>query len=110
MCDFVYDKPAVGIRIQEKRLALGLTQEKLAERLGKSLRLVTEIERGMVGMSIETLLDMCAALKTTPNDLLLSQPKTSNTELEWLVEALTNASENVRACAIDILRTYLRST
>jgi hypothetical protein len=30
MPDFVYDKAAVGARIQEKRLALRLTQENVA--------------------------------------------------------------------------------
>jgi transcriptional regulator with XRE-family HTH domain len=110
MPDFVYDKAAVGARIQEKRLALRLTQENVAEKLDKSLRLVTEIERGAVGMSIETLLSMCEILKTTPNELLLPQEDTTNTELDWLVGALTNASEHVRTSAIDIVRSYLRST
>ncbi|MDO4568660.1 MAG: helix-turn-helix transcriptional regulator [Clostridia bacterium] len=110
MSEFVYDKPAVGVRVQEKRLALRLTQEMVAERLGKSLRLITEIERGMVGMSIETLLGLCEVLKTTPNDLLMPQKENAESELDWVMGALTNASDHVRASAIDILRTYLRST
>ena len=109
MSDFVYDKAAVGARIQEKRLALRLTQENVAEKLDKSLRLVTEIERGAVGMSIETLLCLCGVLKTTPNELLLPCESTPDTELEWLVNALANSSEHIRASAIDIVRSYLRS-
>ncbi len=31
-------------------------------------------------------------------------------ELDWLIEALSNASDHVRSSAIDILRSYLRST
>lgn len=110
MSDFVYDKVAVGSRIREKRLALHMTQEKVAEKMDKSLRLITEIERGTVGMSIETLLCLCEALKTTPNDLLLPSAKPSDSELDWVIDALTNASEHVRSSAIDILRSYLRST
>ena len=78
MSDFVYDKVAVGSRIREKRLALHMTQEKVAEKTEKSLRLITEIERGAVGMSIETLMCICEALKTTPNDLLLPDAKASD--------------------------------
>ena len=99
-----------NITVQEKRQALRLTQEKVAEKAEKSLRLITDIERGAVGMSIETLLAMCDVLKTTPNNLLLSGEKAQDTELEWLVDALTNASEHVRASAIDIVRSCLRST
>ncbi len=110
MSDFVYDKVAVGIRVREKRLAMHMTQEKVAEKMDKSLRLITEIERGAVGMSIETLLCLCEALKTTPNDLLLPGAKPSDSELDWAIEALTNASDHVRSSAIDILRSYLRST
>lgn len=110
MADFVYDKAAVGMRVREKRLALGLTQEKVAERLDKSLRLVTEIERGAVGMSIETLMALCDVLKTTPNDLLLPDGQAREEELQWVVHALTSASKQVRSGAIDILRAYLRST
>lgn len=109
MSDFVYDKVSVGARIQEKRVALRLTQENVAEKLNKSLRLVTEIERGAVGMSIETLLCLCGVLKTTPNELLLPRESAPDTELEWLVNALTNSSEHIRASAIDIVRSYLRS-
>ena len=110
MSSFLYDKAAVGSRIREKRLALHLTQEKVAERLDKSLRLVTELERGTVGMSIETLLRLCDVLKTTPNELLLPGVETNEDELQWAINALTNASEHIRSSAIDILRSYLRST
>lgn len=100
-----YNKDAVGARIQKKRLALGLTQEKL----DKSLRFVTEIERGAVGMSIETLLCMCGVLKTTPDEMLLSGTSEEDTELKWLIETLSNCPEAVRATAIEILRAYLKS-
>ena len=110
MSEFVYDKEAVGERIQMQRNALHLTQEQLAERLDKSLRFITEIERGAVGMSIETLLSICEVLKTTPNDLILPREKQqSKSDMEWLVEALSSCSEHTRKTAVEIIRTYLRS-
>ena len=110
MSEFLfYDKVVVGKKVQDKRLSLGLTQEQLAERLGKSLRFVTEIERGAVGVSIGTLLALCGALKTTPNDLLLPQEKTPTSDLDWLIHSLTNCPDSVRSTAIELVRTYLRS-
>ena len=110
MSDHMYDKAAVGSRIREKRLAMHLTQEKVAEKLELSIRTVTDIERGIVGMSIETLLSLCDVLKVTPNDLLLPSNHSEDSELDWLTNALSNASDHVRSSAIDILRSYLRST
>ena len=85
MSDHMYDKAAVGSRIREKRLAMHLTQEKVAEKLELSIRTVTDIERGIVGMSIETLLSLCDVLKVTPNDLLLPSNHSEDSELDWLV-------------------------
>ena len=110
MCDFVYDKAAIGARIREKRLALRLTQDDLAEKADRSLRTIAEIERGNVGMSIDTCLVLCGVLKVTPNDLLLPASTPVDSELDWAILALTNANDHVRAIAIDILRAYLRST
>lgn len=110
MSDFVYDKAAVGMRVREKRLAMHLTQEKVAEKTDMSLRSITDIERGAVGMSLETLMTLCETLKVTPNDLLLPANNPMDSELDWAINALTNASDHVRSSAIDILRSYLRST
>ena len=108
MRELQYDKIAVGNRVRELRVALHLTQEKLAELMERSLRTVTDIERGVIGMSIETLLELCRALKASPDMLLVGTVREDDDELQWLIAALRNASPEVRACAIDIARTYLR--
>ncbi len=111
MCDCIlsYDKAAVGQRIRKRRMEMHLTREQMAEKLDKSLRMVGDMERGTVGMSIETLLTLCSVLKTTPNDLLLFDEARNDDELSWAMDALSNASEHARASAIEILRAYLRS-
>ena len=109
MRDLVYDKAATGWRIRERREALQLTQEVLAERIDKSLMTMTSIERGVVGMSMETLFNLCNVLKVTPNDLLVPEMPVPATELEWVTQSLSNLSEHDRAGAIDILRAYLRT-
>lgn len=109
MCEYIYRKIEVGNRIRERRKALGLTQEQLSEKIDKSWRFMVDLERGKVGMSIETLLTLCSVLKTTPNDLLLFDQPANDSELDWAMDTLSNAPEHVRASAIEILRAYLRS-
>lgn len=108
MYELKYDKGAVGIRVREHRTALRLTQEKVADRLDMSLRTITDIERGVVGMSIETLLELCTILKVSPDALLVGSSQEDDEEMQWLITALRSTSEETRACAIDIVRAYLR--
>ena len=109
MIKFQHDKLAVGERVSASRRKLRYTQEELAEMIEKSLRTVTDVERGVAGMSTQTLLDICSVLETTPNALLLPECDLEDEDLNWLVHALTNCSQNVRKTAIDLVRVYLRS-
>lgn len=104
-----YDKVMTGERVRDYRLALKLTQEELCEKIDKSLRTMTDIERGVVGMSMETLFDLCNVFKVTPDDLLVAETPVPVTELEWITQTLGNLSEHDRSGAIDILRAYLRT-
>ena len=67
---YSYDRVRTGQRIQARRMALELTQEQLAERMDCSLRFVADVERGAVGMSIDSLMRACATLHTSPDALL----------------------------------------
>lgn len=57
-----YDKIAVGERIRRKRIQLGLSQDELAVRINRATKYCSDIERGMCGMSIETMLAIAKAL------------------------------------------------
>jgi transcriptional regulator with XRE-family HTH domain len=52
----LYDRIAAGDRIRQRRLLLGMTQEELAEKIGRAYKYCQDIERGSCGMSIETLI------------------------------------------------------
>lgn len=66
-----YDKVQVGERIKKRRRALAFTQEDLSEKIGKSVRFLSDVERGAAGMSLDTMLDICSVLELSPNILLL---------------------------------------
>ena len=109
MSEMLYDRKAIGIRVQEYRNRLHMTQEQLAEKIDKSLVTVADIERGAAGMSMKTLFRLCDTLMVTPNELLLSGEAKEKSDLEWLIDALENSPERVRTGAVEILRAYLRS-
>lgn len=59
-----------GKKLKKARLALGLTQEKVAEYLGLAPRYVSDLERDKTRGSIDTLIKLCNIYNITPNDLL----------------------------------------
>ena len=60
----------LGERIRQQRTLAKMTQEKLAEKAGISLSFLGHIERGNRKASLETIVNICNALKVSP-DLLL---------------------------------------
>jgi len=57
--------------IKKLRTLEGLSQEKLAERTGKSAHFISVLERGESGLSVPTLIEICKALKVDTNSILL---------------------------------------
>jgi transcriptional regulator with XRE-family HTH domain len=60
----------IGARCKQARVASGLTQEKLAEKLNVSTQYLSDMERGVVGMSLLTLTDLSDLLSVTTDFLL----------------------------------------
>lgn len=105
-----YDRKAVGNEIRRRRLALGLTQEQAAEKIDRALRFYSRIELGDVGMSVDTLLEICVLLKTTPDALLIGKAADSSAaNYQWIAEAIANCPGDKRQTAIDLLKVYLKS-
>ena len=57
-----YDRYLVGERIQKRRQSLGISQEELAERIDRATKYCSDIERGICGMSVETMLSFAENL------------------------------------------------
>lgn len=60
----------IGRNIKQVRSLEGISQEKLAELIGKSSHFISLLERGQSGLSVSTVIDICKALNTDPNTLL----------------------------------------
>lgn len=107
----LYNKKAVGERIRFQRKALGISQEDFAERIGRVPKFCADIERGQVGMSIETMLSICSLLKLTPNELLIgeSTPTATTNELELITSALSKCTDKQRKDAYALLKLFLKA-
>lgn len=55
MNDYKHD---MGLRIKSERKKLKLTQEQIAERLDISVKHLSEVERGLAGLSVENLIKL----------------------------------------------------
>ena len=56
--------------MQIAREKAGISQGQLARRIGISRNHLSDLERGVYGLSVDTLICCCKCLKTTPNELL----------------------------------------
>ena len=60
----------IGEQIRAAREQAHLTQEQLAERIDVSVQFVSDLERGVVGISLTTLKKTCTVLGVTSDQLL----------------------------------------
>ncbi|WP_299009407.1 helix-turn-helix transcriptional regulator [uncultured Caulobacter sp.] len=58
----------VGRNVRKARLALGLTQEQLADLSGFSQQYISDLERGLRNPTVVSLWELSLALKSTPTD------------------------------------------
>lgn len=69
----------IGERCRSARETAGYTQEQLAERIGVSTQFLSDAERGVTGMSVNTIIKLCQILSISADYLLLGQD-TANKE------------------------------
>ena len=98
----------VGNNLYKIRKSKGLTQAEVAEKAELSDRTYADIERGSTNMRIETFLKICEALNITPNDVLVTESKTTVSEKD-LASALNACSSNEKETALKLLSVYIDS-
>ena len=105
----ILDLRAVGEKLHAVRKRLGMTQADVAEASGLSDRTYADIERGKANMRAETLLQICKALKITPNDIFTEEKHDTEILLNDLLEKLESCTPRERETALNILSAYLNS-
>ncbi|MBQ8783611.1 MAG: helix-turn-helix transcriptional regulator [Clostridia bacterium] len=85
----------IGARIRERRKALKLKQNELAEMAELSNNYLSNIENGHSVPSLEALVRLSTALKTTPDFILLGNIRSNNVAL--------NIADNLQLCSEESL-------
>ena len=108
-------KGSDGERIRHKRIQLGLSQDELAVRINRATKYCSDIERGMCGMSVETMLAIAKSLDMNLDYMMFGE--ISETEREWqqkdamtLIHIIEKAPASQRNYAIRLLKLFIAAT
>lgn len=76
----------MGARITKQRKIMQLTQEDLADLMGVSPQMISNLEQGKKGIRTENLVKLCSVLKVSADYLLFGM--SSNNSLYYIAEKL----------------------
>lgn len=99
----------IGNKLLSIRKRSGMTQAEVAEKAGLADRTYADIERGTSNMRVETLVRICEALQTTPDEIFLAEPQNRVEEAESLEERLHACTPSQRRTALALIQVYLDS-
>ncbi len=107
------DYKLIGERIKERRLALKLTQEYLAEEAGIGIQHMSKIENGNTKLSLPCLIAVANALQTTVNHLLSDSVAASKPDMVLHADSIfadcTSAEIYVITQTINTLKKSMRT-
>lgn len=89
----------LGQHIQQRRKKLNMTQEKMAELLNVSVGYVSQVERGITKLSLDTLANFAGYLKCEIYDLLTGTSEQTDSflskELENVIISLSSQNKKI---------------
>ncbi len=91
----------IGNQIRIAREAAGLTQDRFAEMVSLATKNVSDIERGVVGISVGSLIRICETLSIS-SDSILFEEGTRN-DVYDISERLSNLPPDQFEIALDII-------
>ncbi len=96
-----------GKLLRDYRVKSGLTQEKLSEQLGISLKYISRIENGNNGVKTQTLIKYMNILGITPNTLykefITNADIKDSIELSEKIDKLSEENKTLISSIIDLL-------
>ena len=97
----------VGANIKREREKAGYTQDRFSELLGIGPKSLSSIERGVVGVSLTTLLKICDILHISANVLLYEQ--TQNNDVESIASQLKKLRAEQFEIASDVMTSLFKA-
>ena len=102
-----HPKYSVGNRILELRKKAGYTQAQLAEYIGIHEKNISAIERGLYGLSMNTLIALCETLGTSADYILFG--KTTKSINNHIQELLSQLDPDQQLDAEQLLELYVKA-
>lgn len=94
----------IGARIREARESARMTREGFAEKVDISTQFLTDIERGRMGASLETVLKICSVLGVTTDTILRGPDLDEETTARQLSVLLSGVPRPLLPLVIDNIR------
>ena len=82
------DMYTIGSNIRAARKRADLTQEELSESIGVSPHYISDLERGLVGVSTDTLIKICNTLNVSADFILFGNGSGANSINSTLIERI----------------------
>lgn len=103
-----YDQKAVAGRLRNRRKELGMTLADVAAKIGRMPNHYGNIERGVCGMSVETLILLSDCLGLTCDYILHGNKEdTEQQDLETACRFLMHYDEKTQDNAVKLMKYYL---
>lgn len=97
----------IGANIKRERENAGFTQDQFSEMLGIGSKSLSSIERGVVGVSLTTLLKICDILHISANVLLYE--RTQMNEVDGIALQLKMLSAEQFEIASDVMKNLFKA-
>ena len=97
----------IGANIKREREKAGFTQDRFSELLGIGSKSLSSVERGVVGVSLATLLNICDILRISAN-VLLYAPSQKN-DVDGIVLQLERLTPEQLEIASDVLTNLMKA-
>lgn len=101
-------KISIGKRMRERRKALHLTQEQMAEKLNISIKHYGGVERGDAGLSIENLIEASNILGVNLDYLIKGDEQPDNIMPSRIKEIYFDCPQEKRQHIVELLETASR--
>lgn len=95
----------IGEQVKYAREQAKITQEQLAERIEVSPQYISDLERGVVGISISTLKKLCSVLHISSDQILFA--KQPENDISIIAEKCKHLSEKQFDLLSDIIDKFI---
>ncbi|MBQ6439142.1 MAG: helix-turn-helix transcriptional regulator [Mogibacterium sp.] len=104
--DNVYN---IGSNIRTARMRADLTQEEMSERIGVTPQYLSDLERGLVGTSIPTLIKICTDLNISADFILFGSSREISQANSTLIEKIQRLPKHKAEMAERILNLFMEA-